>query len=68
MYSSNGQPWTAQVPGIEATEASGRHRYVLSRTAPIEEILEQARNDGEVTRFAFEPPHLTDLFREAVGR
>ena len=64
----NGQPWTGRVPGIEATMANGRHRYVLSKAAPIEKILEQARNDGEVTRFAFEPPHLTDLFREAVGR
>ena len=64
----NGQPWTAPVPGVEAIETNGRHRYVLSRAAPIEEILKQARQDGEVTRFAFEPPHLTDLFREAVGR
>lgn len=64
----NGRPWTAVVPGVEATETNGRHRYLLSRAAPIEEILEQARHDGEVTRFAFEPPHLTDLFREAVGR
>ena len=64
----NGQPWTALVPGVETIETKGRHRYMLSRTAPIEEILQQARHDGEVTRFAFEPPHLTDLFREAVGR
>jgi ABC-2 type transport system ATP-binding protein len=64
----NGLPWTARVPGVEAVKTNGRHRYVLSRTAPIEDILEQARQDGEVTRFAFEPPHLTDLFREAVGR
>lgn len=64
----NGRPWAAAVPGVEAIETNGRHRYVLSRTAPIEEILQQARHDGEVTRFAFEPPNLTDLFREAVGR
>jgi ABC-2 type transport system ATP-binding protein len=64
----NGRPWTAVVPGIEATKTNGRHRYILTRSAPIEEILQQARHDGEVTRFAFEPPHLTDLFREAVGR
>ena len=58
----------AAAPGVETIVTKGRHRYMLSRTAPIEEILQQARHDGEVTRFAFEPPHLTDLFREAVGR
>ena len=64
----NGQPWVARVPGVATSSDNGRHRYVLDRTAPIEELLEQARADGEVTRFAFEPPNLTDLFREAVGR
>ena len=27
-----------------------------------------AAQAGEVTRFSFEPPGLSDLFREAVGR
>ena len=64
----NGNPWVGNVPGVTADSDNGRHRYILSRTAPIEEILEQARTEGEVTRFSFEPPNLTDLFREAVGR
>ncbi|MDJ0923294.1 MAG: ATP-binding cassette domain-containing protein [Acidimicrobiia bacterium] len=64
----NGRPWTKHVEGVTSSDDNGRHRYVLSRTAPIEQILEQARRDGELTRFAFEPPNLTDLFREAVGR
>lgn len=64
----NGLPWTKELSGVTAIEQNGRFRYLLNRNAPIGEILQQARGDGEVTRFAFEPPNLTDLFREAVGR
>lgn len=64
----DGRPWTAALRGIDAIEQNGRHRYVLTRDAAIDQILNQARDDGEVTRFAFEPPNLTDLFREAIGR
>jgi ABC-2 type transport system ATP-binding protein len=64
----DGVPWTTRVPGVEAAEANGRHRYVLGRNADIGPILDLATADGEVTRFSFEPPNLTDLFREAVRR
>jgi ABC-2 type transport system ATP-binding protein len=64
----DGEPWFADLPGIEVTDRNGAARYVMDRQAPISSILEQARAAGEVTRFSYEPPHLTDLFREAVGR
>ena len=64
----NGIPWTKPLRGIETSGINGRHRYVLDRKASIDDILALARADGEVTRFSFEPPNLTDLFREAVGR
>ncbi len=64
----DGQTWTTPVEGITATETNGRHRYVLGRKADIGPILALAAADGEVTRFSFEPPNLTDLFREAVQR
>lgn len=64
----NGIPWATDIPGVTTDPSNEHYRYVLPRTAPIEEILERARADGEVTRFSFEPPNLTDLFREAVGR
>ena len=64
----NGTPWTKPITGIAATETNGRHRYLLDRTADIGPILDEAAADGEVTRFSFEPPNLTDLFREAVRR
>jgi ABC-2 type transport system ATP-binding protein len=64
----NGTPWTRAVAGVPADEANGRHRYLLDRNADIGSILDRAAADGEVTRFSFEPPNLTDLFREAVRR
>ncbi|MDJ0954382.1 MAG: ATP-binding cassette domain-containing protein [Acidimicrobiia bacterium] len=64
----DGRPWTREVPGLDSADTNGRHRYVLGRNADIAPILELAAAEGEVTRFSFEPPHLTDLFREAVQR
>jgi len=64
----DGVPWTGEIPGVAAEDNNGRHRYVLGRGSDIAPILELAARDGEVTRFSFEPPHLTDLFREAVQR
>lgn len=64
----DGLPWTAPVGEVPTSGTNGKHRYVLDRNADIGAILDQARQDGEVTRFSFEPPNLTDLFKEAVVR
>ena len=64
----DGMPWAAAVQDVAVSTGNGRHRYVLDRNAELSTILERARMDGEVTRFSFEPPNLTDLFREAVVR
>jgi ABC-2 type transport system ATP-binding protein len=64
----DGDPWTKELTGVTSAVSNGRHRYMLGRNADIGPILGLAARDGEVTRFSFEPPHLTDLFREAVRR
>jgi ABC-2 type transport system ATP-binding protein len=64
----DGMPWTRIIRGVDTQQTNGRHRYVLGRRADIGPMLEAAAADGEVTRFSFEPPNLTDLFREAVQR
>ena len=64
----NGLPWTAAGGEISVSAGNGRHRYVLDRSAELGPILDRAKMDGEVTRFSFEPPNLTDLFKEAVVR
>jgi len=65
----DGQPWAPEIPGVERIEIrKGKVRYLARQDTGIDEILAMAQREGEVTRFAFEPPSLSDLFREAVGR
>jgi ABC-2 type transport system ATP-binding protein len=64
----DGVAWRANLPGVEVVERNGRRRYIVERSAPIGDLLTAASRDGEVTRFSFEPPGLSDLFRQAVGR
>jgi ABC-type uncharacterized transport system ATPase subunit len=46
----------------------GRTRLELADGADLEALVQLARSAGEVTRFSLEPPALSDLFHEAVGR
>ena len=62
----DGVPWIPDLPDIEVVENQGQSHSVVSQDAPVAEILAAAEEAGSVSRFAFEPPHLTDLFREAV--
>ena len=64
----DGRPWRANLSGVEVVEGSGGWTHLVDRSAPIDEILADANRIGEVTRFTFDPPSLSDLFREAVGR
>ena len=63
----NGTPWTADLPGIRLERRNGRSRYVVDRSVPVTDLLAAAARDGEVTRFSFEPPGLSDLFRRVVS-
>jgi ABC-2 type transport system ATP-binding protein len=57
------RPWAPPA----GAQLSG-NRTLVDRHADLEALLSQAREHGTVTRFAFEPPHLSDLFTEAVQR
>jgi ABC-2 type transport system ATP-binding protein len=46
----------------------GRTRLELTDGIDLEAIVRLAHSAGEVTRFSLEPPSLSDLFHEAVGR
>jgi ABC-2 type transport system ATP-binding protein len=46
----------------------GRTRLELSDDVDLEALVRLARSAGDVTRFSLEPPALSDLFHEAVGR
>jgi len=43
-----------------------RVRLTADRSADLEKVLTEARSIGEVVRFDFEPPSLSEIFREAV--
>jgi ABC-2 type transport system ATP-binding protein len=62
----DGVPWIPDLPDVEVIENQGQSHCIVSQDAPVAEILAAAEEAGIVSRFAFEPPHLTDLFREAV--
>jgi ABC-type uncharacterized transport system ATPase subunit len=64
----DGEPWVPPLPsGTETTKQDGRLRVLVHASTDLDEILVNARRAGEVTEFRFEPPSLTDLFREAVS-
>ena len=50
-----------------ATHANGA-RALIDRDTPITEIVEEAQQHGTITSLRFEPPNLSDLFRQAVRR
>ncbi len=63
----DGRPWISDLEYIEVVRNHGQAHVVVPSDAPLADILAAAEAAGSVTRFAFEPPRLTDLFREAVG-
>ena len=67
--SVDGRPWKPG-PSIGThvtTHRDGHEHVLLDPSADLGRILASAQAAGEVTRFAFEPPSLTDLFLRAVA-
>ena len=47
--------------------SNGRIRLLVDEQIDLDTLLERARAAGEVVRFSFEPPRLSELFMEAVA-
>ena len=61
--------WIPSLPGIELLGTrSGLATYLVPADADPAALLADASRAGRITRFSFQPPTLSDLFREAVGR
>ena len=61
--------WSPALPGVEVVSGDARRvRLTVGRSADLEKVLIEARSAGEVVRFDFEPPSLSEIFREAVRR
>ena len=65
----NGEPWTPSLPSATVSSSrDGQVHVLVDASADPAQLLASASGAGEVTRFSFEPPSLTDLFLEAVSR
>jgi ABC-2 type transport system ATP-binding protein len=61
--------WTPAIGHARVLSSEPGHtRLELTDGVDLEALVRLARSSGEVTRFSFEPPALSDLFHEAVGR
>jgi ABC-2 type transport system ATP-binding protein len=61
--------WRPRVDGGRVVHAEpGRTRLEIDGAVDPERIVALARAAGDLTRFSYEPPALSDLFREAVAR
>jgi ABC-2 type transport system ATP-binding protein len=63
----DGEPWFPDLDGAQVIRGPGQPHSVVPRDSAVAELLAAANAAGAVDRFAFEPPTLTDLFREAVN-
>jgi ABC-2 type transport system ATP-binding protein len=61
------RPWTSPLFEVE-DDTNGRIRHRVKTGVDLREVVEAAGADGTITRLVFEPPSLSDLFRQAVGR
>jgi ABC-2 type transport system ATP-binding protein len=61
--------WAPQLEGGRVLAVGpGRTRLEVDADVDPERLVTLARQGGELRRFSFEPPTLSDLFREAVER
>jgi ABC-2 type transport system ATP-binding protein len=62
------EAWNPSFDGLIEIERDHRHAsFLADKDVGIEEILGKAATEGKVTSMSYGPPHLSDLFREAVG-
>lgn len=65
----DGEAWSPAFDGLIEICRDRRHAsFLANKDVRIEEILGKAATEGNVTSLSYGPPHLSDLFRETVGR
>ena len=63
-----GGTWDPALPDVEVVAHDGSsYRLMVPTGFDIQEVLASAALAGKVTSFTFEPPSLSQLFRQAVG-
>jgi ABC-2 type transport system ATP-binding protein len=62
----DGRPWAHSMFDTRSEVVDGRVVHLVDASIDLDAVMEAAESDGRITRLRFEPPTLTDLFREAV--
>ena len=61
--------WADELPGVEVLSRMGdRIRLATTDAVDLETVVRRAVAAGSITQFSLEPPDLSEVFREAVGR
>jgi len=63
----DGVLWDPPVHGAHRVQSGGRTHHIVDADIDVETILGLAREAGQITRFSYEPPSLSDIFNEAVA-
>jgi ABC-2 type transport system ATP-binding protein len=63
----DGALWDPPVHGAHRVDAGGRTHHIVDADTDVETVLSLARDAGQITRFSYEPPSLSDIFNEAVA-
>jgi ABC-2 type transport system ATP-binding protein len=64
----SGGSWLDDRPDLTVLERDGDSvKLLVHRDVDLDELLGLARRTGEVRRFTYQPPRLSELFMEAVG-
>jgi ABC-2 type transport system ATP-binding protein len=60
--------WLAGRADLRVLERDdGRVKLLVDEATDLDELLALARTSGEIRRFSYEPPRLSELFMAAVG-
>jgi ABC-2 type transport system ATP-binding protein len=66
-YDGGGCDWST-VPSVAVLEATDGHvRLRVERDVDVASLLRDAQRDAQLIAFAYEPPTLSELFRQAVA-
>jgi len=59
--------WSPALPGVHVVDGDARRvRLTVDRSVDLGKVLAEARSTAGLVRFDFEPPSLSEIFREAV--
>lgn len=63
----DGSSWIPESVAERTVEVGNSVHAIVPASVSVDDLLALARDEGRITRFAYETPGLTDIFREAVS-